>query len=184
RAVLERLVPIESEVRSHSGRWYLRRTLPYRTADNRIDGVVITFVDISALRGAQQELIAAQQRLGLVIEQMPTPMLIIDAGGHLTVANRRAADLLGQPFPVPGIGAPWQLAFAGVQTLRPDGSKLEARDWPISRALEGSSVSNEELVVVRDRDDRRKVLVSCSPLRGPAGQVTEVVTVLGEAAAG
>ena len=31
RAVLQRLVPVEREVRSHSGRWYLRRTLPYRT---------------------------------------------------------------------------------------------------------------------------------------------------------
>ncbi|HEX2870917.1 MAG TPA: ATP-binding protein, partial [Polyangiaceae bacterium] len=46
-SVLERLVPAEREVRSNDGRWYARRVLPYRTAEDRIEGVVITFVDIS-----------------------------------------------------------------------------------------------------------------------------------------
>ncbi|HYP97080.1 MAG TPA: chemotaxis protein CheB [Polyangiaceae bacterium] len=47
QTVLDRLVPAEREVHSNDGRWYLRRVLPYRTADDRIEGVVITFVDIS-----------------------------------------------------------------------------------------------------------------------------------------
>ncbi|MDF3068544.1 MAG: torS [Polyangiaceae bacterium] len=46
-SVLDHLVPAEREVRSDDGRWYARRVLPYRTTENRIDGVVITFVDIS-----------------------------------------------------------------------------------------------------------------------------------------
>ncbi len=41
------LIPSEKEVRSEDGRWYVRRILPYRTLDNRIDGVVITFVDVT-----------------------------------------------------------------------------------------------------------------------------------------
>jgi two-component system CheB/CheR fusion protein len=47
RAVLANLVPIRREVRSRGGLWYDMRILPYRTADDKIDGVVITFVDIS-----------------------------------------------------------------------------------------------------------------------------------------
>ena len=35
-----RLVPVEREIHSEHGRWYLTRTLPYRTTDNRIEGVV------------------------------------------------------------------------------------------------------------------------------------------------
>lgn len=54
RQVLERLVPLEQEVRSHSGRWYLRRLLPYRTTDNHIDGVVITFIDLSKSKRAEE----------------------------------------------------------------------------------------------------------------------------------
>lgn len=54
RAVLDRLVPVEREIVSDAGHWYLRRLLPYRTTDNRIDGVVITFIDITASKLAEQ----------------------------------------------------------------------------------------------------------------------------------
>ncbi len=54
-AVLERLVPIEREVRDESGRWYLSRVLPYRSADDRIEGVVLTLVDITERKAAQEE---------------------------------------------------------------------------------------------------------------------------------
>lgn len=47
KAVLKKLAPVEREVKLHSGRWYLRRTLPYRTADDHIGGVTITFADIT-----------------------------------------------------------------------------------------------------------------------------------------
>ncbi len=56
RQVLERLTPIEREVQDDQGRWYLARILPYRTADNRIDGVVLTFIDISRRRQSEDSL--------------------------------------------------------------------------------------------------------------------------------
>lgn len=47
--VLHTVVDHRAEVRTHDGRWYLMRIHPYRKVDGRIDGVVITFVDISEL---------------------------------------------------------------------------------------------------------------------------------------
>src|SRR5687768_17152154 len=44
--VLEKLQPIEREVSSAKGLFYLMRVLPYRTAEDRINGVVVTFFDI------------------------------------------------------------------------------------------------------------------------------------------
>ena len=41
--------------RDARGRWYLMRILPYRTAENAIDGLVLTFVDISQINAARQE---------------------------------------------------------------------------------------------------------------------------------
>jgi two-component system, chemotaxis family, CheB/CheR fusion protein len=58
RNVLADLAPLRREVRSRSGRWYDMRLRPYRTVENKIDGVVITFVDISELRSGE-----ARQRL-------------------------------------------------------------------------------------------------------------------------
>src|SRR5262249_29541188 len=54
REVLRTLVFQEAEVRTRDGRWYLRRILPYRTVDNVIDGVVVTFVNITEVREAQR----------------------------------------------------------------------------------------------------------------------------------
>lgn len=53
--VFERLAPLEREVESHAGRWYLMRIRPYRTAQDTIDGVVMTFVDITERRQTEKE---------------------------------------------------------------------------------------------------------------------------------
>lgn len=50
RDVLQTLVPRERQVSARDGRWYNVRVMPYRTQDNRIDGVVITFVDVTVAR--------------------------------------------------------------------------------------------------------------------------------------
>src|SRR5436305_1437941 len=48
--VLKTLVYKEIEVRARDWSWYLIRIMPYRTADNVIDGLAITFVDITTLK--------------------------------------------------------------------------------------------------------------------------------------
>ncbi len=58
RQVLRSLVSYERQVATRAGRWFSVRILPYRTRDNRIDGVVITFIDIS--EGKRLELTAAE----------------------------------------------------------------------------------------------------------------------------
>ena len=55
--MLERLQPFEAEMDTRSGRSYLMRILPYRTSDDHIDGVVLSFVDISTRREAERNLV-------------------------------------------------------------------------------------------------------------------------------
>lgn len=50
RTVLRTLVPIECEIEARSGAWYIRRILPYRTHEKGVEGVVITFADITERR--------------------------------------------------------------------------------------------------------------------------------------
>ena len=62
-AVLERLAPLEKEVRTREhDQWYVRRIQPFRTQDNHIDGVVVTFVDITERKRAAQELQEAKDQ--------------------------------------------------------------------------------------------------------------------------
>jgi two-component system CheB/CheR fusion protein len=44
--VLKTLASVEREMQTQDGRWFLREMLPYRTRDNRIEGVVVTFHDV------------------------------------------------------------------------------------------------------------------------------------------
>ncbi len=56
KRVLHRLAPIVREVQDEEGRWYLTRILPYRSTSDRIEGVVITFVDITVRKQGEEAL--------------------------------------------------------------------------------------------------------------------------------
>jgi two-component system CheB/CheR fusion protein len=47
RAVLQTLAPIEREIQARNGLWYVRRILPYRAQNDGVEGVIITFADIT-----------------------------------------------------------------------------------------------------------------------------------------
>jgi two-component system CheB/CheR fusion protein len=63
--VLGTLVPIEQEIETQTGACYLRRILPYRTQDNRIEGVVVTFADITERKHTSDALAAAKRQADL-----------------------------------------------------------------------------------------------------------------------
>jgi two-component system CheB/CheR fusion protein len=83
RSVLEKLAPIRKEVRTHDGRWYMREALPYRTRDNRIEGVVITFSD-----AAEEVLQEARLRAEAVVDTVHESLLVLDAALRVVSANR------------------------------------------------------------------------------------------------
>ena len=56
RDTLRTLVPVERSVATRAGRWYALRLMPYRTTENRIEGVVITFTDITVAKKLEAEL--------------------------------------------------------------------------------------------------------------------------------
>jgi two-component system CheB/CheR fusion protein len=60
REVLRTLVFIEKQVATRDGRWFLVRIMPYRTLENRIDGVVITFSNITEAKRLEAQLRQAQ----------------------------------------------------------------------------------------------------------------------------
>jgi two-component system CheB/CheR fusion protein len=178
RAVLQRLIPVETEIRSHSGRWYLRRTLPYRTSENRIEGVVITFIDIGARKRAEQDVLAAQERTRAVLEQMPAAVLLVDApSGKVTFANQSAADLFRQPFPTPLVQRDWA-SFYGTLGVHPRGRPYQPEEWPITRSLaSGNTISDEEIEVLRADGTRSVLSVSSAPVRNDAGNMVAVAGV-------
>src|SRR5262249_50078662 len=66
--ILTELGSLEHEVESETGQWYLMRIRPYRTVHDKIDGVVVTFVDVTARRKAETDLRESETRLQLAGE--------------------------------------------------------------------------------------------------------------------
>jgi len=102
REVLRTLVFKVAEVRTKTGLWYLLRIMPYRTAQNLIDGVVVTFVDINPVKTAEKCLL----RMSKVFLDGPEPMMILDVQGRISQLNDEAersygwsrTEMHGQPF--------------------------------------------------------------------------------------
>ena len=61
RDVLHTLEPIEKEIEATGGVWFRRRILPYRTHDDRVEGLVITFTDITSRKIVSKALEAAKK---------------------------------------------------------------------------------------------------------------------------
>lgn len=95
RTVLGRLIPIEREVKDEAGRWYLTRILPYRSGEDRIEGIVITFVDITKRRHTEEALRASEERLRQMINVDVIGVLIFAEDGTLLDSNEAFLEMSG-----------------------------------------------------------------------------------------
>ena len=100
--VLDQLAPVEREVRTTDGTWYMMRVMPYRSMDNRIQGCVVTFRNVDAQKKAQERLQEVNADLdrawGLVrsiFDMSHWPMAVLDDQACLVLANLELYRLLG-----------------------------------------------------------------------------------------
>ncbi len=83
--VLQSLIPQEIEVQTVDNLWFLVRVLPYRTLENVIDGVVLSFIDITSRKAAEEEGIQAREYAESIVNTVREPLLILDQ--NLTVIS-------------------------------------------------------------------------------------------------
>ncbi|HVS13632.1 MAG TPA: chemotaxis protein CheB [Thermoanaerobaculia bacterium] len=86
--VLADPTPVEAEVCGDDGRWFARRVLPYRTADGTIDGVCLTFHEITAQKQAAAASEYARLYAEAIIRTSRTPLLVLDMDHRVVSANQ------------------------------------------------------------------------------------------------
>ncbi|MDQ2733880.1 MAG: PAS domain-containing protein, partial [Pseudomonadota bacterium] len=109
RTVFATLKTIEHEVRSTDGRHLLARLVPYRTAEDRIGGAVLTFVDVTSLRKAEADVSEGKERMLRIAETM-TDFAILTLGldgeimswsaGAVELFGYSEGEAIGQPFDI------------------------------------------------------------------------------------
>jgi len=91
KMVLQELMECEKEISANDGRWYLTKTRPYRTIDNVIDGVVMTFTEITEQKRVQERLRALLK----VSEELQDSVIITDEKGIIEYVNPYFCEISG-----------------------------------------------------------------------------------------
>jgi two-component system, chemotaxis family, CheB/CheR fusion protein len=90
--VLETLCVKELEVQTQAGYWYTLRIRPYRTIENRIDGVVLVLLDIDALKRSAAIIETARNYAEAIVETVQVPLLVLEADLRINTANQSFCD--------------------------------------------------------------------------------------------
>lgn len=85
--VIDTVSAREREVRDREGRWYRMQILPYKTLDNRIDGAVMAFFDIDAIKRSSNEIKASLDFAEAIVETVREPLLVLDRNFTVKKAN-------------------------------------------------------------------------------------------------
>ncbi|MDB5104932.1 MAG: signal transduction histidine kinase with CheB and CheR [Fibrobacteres bacterium] len=121
RDVIDTITVKEMEVQTSSGNWFSLRIRPYRTFDNKIDGAVLVFIDIDAIKESLRQVKVARAYSESIVETVATPLVVVEADGRVRTGNRAylaafpggRAEVIGRSVldsgfggrPIPGLDA-------------------------------------------------------------------------------
>jgi two-component system, chemotaxis family, CheB/CheR fusion protein len=86
----------EMELLDREGRWNVLRVRPYRTRDNRIEGAVLTMLDIDELHRAQTAADQAREFAESIVESVQVPLLVLKSDLRVRVANQAFLSAYGR----------------------------------------------------------------------------------------
>ena len=90
--VLRTLIFIQKEIPTRDGRWFFIRIMPYRTLEDRIEGLVITFINITDLKHAEIKLHETVQINRLLINSSSDAIIELSADFNILEFNREAEN--------------------------------------------------------------------------------------------
>lgn len=160
--LLRDLQPREKEVRTEDGRWFMRRIVPYRTLDNRIDGVAITCVDVTERKESADSVV---RRLATIVESSADAIFSKDLDGTVRTWNQGAERLYGYTAD--------EIVGQSIQLTIPEN---RGKEWTeaMARLARGEHVEQMETERVRKDGQRIPVELTYSPLWDSKGKIVGI----------
>ena len=133
--VLRDLQPVEREVRSTEGNYYLAQISPYRTSEDRIGGTILTFVNITKNKRQEEKLRESEERLKILVRNLP--------GGAVFIVDRDFRYLLAEGEALAAVGLKSEdLVGKTISEAIPPGNAEEYQKM-YEKALAGESFKYE-----------------------------------------
>jgi two-component system CheB/CheR fusion protein len=162
RNVLRTGERIERDLGARAGRQYFLRVLPYM-AKGSVDGVVITLIDVTGLRAAEDALFHERYLLDSLLRSVPDAIYFRDARGRFIRANHAMAERLGVEDPGLLVGrTPFDLADHSVALALHDHDSSvmrsgEPQNYELDRRMDSSGGEHWDIATrlpLRDRGGR------------------------------
>lgn len=163
KRVMDNLTSVECEINTEDGCYYLRRIQPYRTRDNRIAGVVITFIDISQRKQAEEDTL----RLATVIRDSNDAVALYNVDGKITAWNSGAHKLYGW--------SEQQALSMNVLDLVPMDERQNTRQL-LQSIVKGEVIHSAETQRISKDGRKINVLLTITPLFDSAGNVVSIAS--------
>ncbi len=93
RSAIQNLAPFDHEVQDREGRWYAMRIRPYQSLENTIDGAVLTWTDVSALKASLSMMTAGRDYLAAIMGTVRSPLLVLDSALRVKSTNEAYLDV-------------------------------------------------------------------------------------------
>ena len=165
--VLRTLIAHEQIIESRDGHWFIMRIMPYRTLDDVIDGVVVTFTNITDMKRLESALRESESRFRTLVDSMDDIVFTLDC-------EQRHEAVFGRWFAKYGITPEQFLGKTLGEALGND--QADAREDAGRRACAGESMTYEWSPRLNG-GGTRQIQTSLSPMYGAEGKVIGVVGV-------
>jgi two-component system CheB/CheR fusion protein len=99
---MDSMTTVQREVQDYQGAWFSLRVRPSKSLDEKIDGVVLTLIDIERAKSFEQELRHASDYGEAVIQTVHEPVLVVDAELRVKFSNAAFSSLFGLSSEIAG----------------------------------------------------------------------------------
>ncbi|MCW3104773.1 MAG: Chemotaxis protein CheR [Bacteroidetes bacterium] len=161
KAVIDKLIPKEISIRTVHDQWYSLRITPYRTSNNFIEGIVLSFIDITQLKELENRLNELLVYAEGIVNGISDSLVVVDSNSMIVSANNSFKktfrlsdkDIVGMNlFRLQG----WNITALKKKLEGVSKSRPAFKDFPVSEKFPGAGKNSTFLIDGRLIDSKNK----------------------------